>query len=708
VGRRASGHRMGNEGKKANVPPDRRESYRFTVDEGQVHLDLPQNLPPATVLDISAGGAGLVLPEGRPSMVDAVSVAVHLAGFPPFETQLVPVRQSGEAPGGLGVRWSGLDPAALSSLSQYLIDRFQHQGRKVARLLGSHAQTQATIRRDVVRKLLTFHAISHGRPLQVYHKGTLLPVLLRARELVVQSARELILAEIVTGSREQLSEGLEYTFAFGGSNAVNYCEAMVYKTEPGRALITLPSDIRQTGFRRSIRTRSEAAQDLELKLHHPRIAGLELIKPVLDVSAGGLSFPLAPAEDLLFPGEHLDKITVNLPQGPVQMEAIVRSMYQSPLGAVCGLEILDHGGAAEAERWQRFVFHAAHPHLHLGGRDQVRETWSVLQSSGYLEEATETLRPQLEKKYFVAWDRLAGQTHVARFLLHYRETRPLGTVAANLIYPSTWMFHHLGIDEKVRKADRKGMFDLAREIYSGALYMIDHLADAKHFLFYVDTAKAWNEMMYGRFLRSYQQQEDFVYDSFSVYKCRPNCQLPEPVVDPRSLRIVQADPDLLSALSEHLERDLPAVEYEAFCYDKGRIGLEHFTAETAALGYERTRTIFFAVDRGQPLAALIAETGEEGINIFGLFNRCWLVPLTVEAETDDRVKDQLLRRAVEHYVTRDKPEFILVGSWGGEPEDLLAPLGFHYLTDGLRWLARRNVLPAYVNYVEEFLGMLHE
>lgn len=686
---------------------DRRESYRFIVEEDQVHLDLPLSLSSATVRDISAGGAGLMLPDDRQAMVDTVPVSVHLAGFPPFQTHLVPVRLSGESSGDVGVRWRGLDSEALRSLSQYLIGRFQHQGRLVSRLLGGQARTQASIRRDVVRKLLLYHVISRGRPLQVYRGGLLLPVLLRARELIVRSARELILAEIVHGSCGLLAEGLEYTFAFGGSNAVNYCEASVWKTEPGRALITLPSDIRQTGFRRSVRARPEAGHELEVRLNHPRIPGLELVRPVIDVSASGLSFPLEPADDRLFPGEHIKEVTLRLPDGPVQMEAMVRSMYEGAQGPVCGLEILGHGGAAEAERWRRLVFHAAHPRLRLGGREQVPETWSVLQSSGYVKEATATLRSRLEKKYFVAWDRLADQTQVTRFLLHYRETRPLGTVAANLVYPGTWMFHHLGIDEKVRKADRKGMFDLAREIYSGALYMVDHLADAEHFLFYVDTAKAWNEMMYGRFLRSYREQEDFVYDGFAVYKCVPKRSLPQPRVDPGGLRVVEADPALLHALSGHLERDLPAVEYEAFCYDEARIGLERFTAESESLGYERTRRIFFAVEQGAPLAALIAETGDEGINIFGLLNRCWLVPMAPGADADDRVKDQLLRRAIRHYAAQDKPELILVGGWAGEPEDLLTPLGFYYVADGLRWLARRAVLPAYVNYVQEFLGMLH-
>ena len=687
---------------------DRRESYRFTVEEGQVQLEVPQRLSAATVRDISAGGAGLILPAGLPALVDEVQVAVHLAGFPPFQTQLVPVRLSDEAPGRVGVAWRGLDPEALRSLSQYLIGRFEHQGRLVSRLLGGRARTQATNRRDLVRKLLLYHAISHGRPLQVYRDGLLLPVCLRARELVVRAARELILAEIVTAGHEQLTEGQEYTFAFGGSNAVNYCEAMVWKTEPGRALITLPTDIRQTGFRRSVRARTEAGRVLELTLRHPRIAGLELVKPVLDVSASGLSFPLDPAEDRLFPGEHLEELTVGLPDGPVRLEALVRSVHQLPLGAVCGLEILGHGGAAEAERWHRFVFHAAHPRLLLGGREQVPDTWSVLQSSGYLEEATAALRSQLKKKFFVSWNQHADQTRVTRFFLLYKDTHPVGTLAASLAYPGTWQGHHFGLDAKARKTDRKGMFRLARRVFAGIPYLLDQLADSDHFLIYVDGIRAWNEMMYGRFLRTYREQEDFVYDGLTVYKCRPRRQLPGTRVDPGGLRVVPADRDLLHALSSHLKRVLPAVEYEAYCYDEARIGLEAFTAECAALGYERRRTIFFALEQGVPLAALIAETGDEGINIFGLFNRCWLVPMAAGADRDDRVKEQLLRRAVEHYATQGKPELLLLGSWGGEPEDLLAPLGFYYVADGLRWLARRAVLPAYLNYVEEFLGMLND
>lgn len=86
---------------------------------------------------------------------------------------------------------------------------------------------------------------------------------------------------------------------------------------------------------------------------------------------------------------------------------------------------------------------------------------------------------------------------------------------------------------------------------------------------------------------------------------------------------------------------------------------------------------------------------------------CRLIYLQPEAARDDAVKDLLLRRAVAHYAAAGKPEFLLLGSWGGEPMDLLEPLGLHYQTDILRWLARRRVLPAYLDYVEEFLGMHH-
>jgi hypothetical protein len=376
-------------------------------------------------------------------------------------------------------------------------------------------------------------------------------------------------------------------------------------------------------------------------------------------------------------------------------------------GLACGTEILGFSKSREAERWRRFVFHAGHARLRLGKRALVKQAWKVLDSSGYVALTDESKRVHMKNSFFASWEKHAGKPEVNRFFLLLKGDQPVGTAAASLLYPGTWMAHHFGIDEKERKEDKRKLFDLAREIYSGIMFMLGHMASLDYFVFYFDRIKTFHEMAFGQFLKRYPAKEEFLYDGFKLFCYTPQANQPEPraVRDSPDIDIVSGDRRLLGLLSRHLRAHLPPIEFEAFRYAEEEITLEGFSRACAAKGHERERHIFFAQNGDEPLAALIAETGEEGLNVFGLFNKCWFVYLKPEATRDDRVKDRLLRKAIRYYGSKGKKSFLLLGSRNGEPEDLLEDLGFSYVADGLRWLGRRAIIPAYMNYIEELMKM---
>jgi hypothetical protein len=268
------------------------------------------------------------------------------------------------------------------------------------------------------------------------------------------------------------------------------------------------------------------------------------------------------------------------------------------------------------------------------------------------------------------------------------------------------LVHHFGIDERQRKEDRQDFFKLAREAYCGMHQLLSSLANIKYFVIYADSGMAWNQLMYGNFLRRYSAREDFIYDKYRVYKCMPQVGLVKSRFPPGSLQITGRNRKLERLLSQHLKIQLPAIEFEAFCYSEEEIGLDKFSSKCAKDGYERERRIFFAVEGGTVLAALVAETGDEGINIFGLFNKCWFVYMKPQAAWNNRIKKQLLRRAIRFYAEKGKKEFILIESLGDESDDLLKSLGFYCVANGFRFLARQTILPAWMSYADETIGML--
>lgn len=678
---------------------ERRDSYRFEVNEGLVRVDAPHGLEDVRLADLSASGGSLVLPGGLALEIGGAPFVLEPGGYSPFRTRLLPVRSFEEA--GLvrvGVRFESMDRAALESLSLFLIDRFREESGQVSRLLAAAGLSMASFRREMVVRLLARYAM--GRPLRVYAGEVRVPLRLRARTIRVEAARQVIVAEVQRGSAEMMPAGREYMFTFLGPNSVNHFTSTVWRTAPGVVVVLMPPEIRQVGFRDSPRLRPRTP--VSVAFAHPRLAGLRLRKDVMDVSGRGLSFDLDPRNDVLFPGERLGRVRLELPRGQVRAEAAIRSVmpHRQREGLACGLEILGFPEEREAERWRRFVFREGHPRLRLGHEDLVEQAWETLRSSGYVDLLDEAERTHMERRFLETWKGHAQASSVSRFFLLEKEERSVGTAAVSLLYPRTWMAHHFGIDLDERRS-RRTLFDLAREIYSGTMFLLGHMTPSEHFVFYFDAAKPWHDLFFGQFVERYTDKADMVYDGFRLYK-----RLLGDPVEPlpgHGPEIVEADPDLMERLARHLEQEIPKLELDAYSLSSREIGLETFTRECLHKGYERTRTVLFALRGTTPIAALVAETGQEGVNVFGLLNRCWIVGMEPGADDDPAVKEALLARAVRHYSALGKHAFLFLDDTAGEPGDVMAQLGFSCVADGRRWLARQRVIPAYLGYMEEVI-----
>lgn len=689
---------------------ERRDSYRLAINETEAWVDGPRGSAEIELRELSASGGGLVVPAGSIGGLGDAPLLVRLSGTPSFRVSMAPVRNIEQA-GGLvwvGARFDEMDRRSLASLSQFLLGRWAERSRRLPESVVARDVTVGNFHRHRVRRLLRYYLVSRTKLLKVYRGETGLPLLLATRRLAVEAAREVIETEVVTGTGAQLEPGEEYTFTFGSAGAVGFFQAAVWRRSESDVVLTMPPEIRQAGFRGSFRYRLDASAGVNVTLPHPRLADVRLHKPVLDASSDGLSFPLDPATDLLFAGEAMRDIRIAVPEGEVSAEAILRSVSPGgdPGQLLGGLDLVGFASARDQDRWQRYVFHAVHPRSRLGTPETVGDAWHVLESSGYLQETTEELRAGLAKQFYFSWQRHAANPDVGRYIVQYKGGRPIGTVAASLAYPRAWLTHHFGIDEQERKADRHGMFELARELYCGMQHLMRDIASLEYFIICADVGRSWNRMVYGEFIERFGGHEDVLYDTYKVYKCIPCDQLPVSHVAPDGVIIVEADEELLACLCEHLAAELPALEVEALSLHLDGLLLNEFSQSCRDNGYVREREIFFAEEDGVPLAALVVEIGEEGTNIFGLLNRCWFVYLQPQAAVDDRVKYHLLRRAVRYYANKAKLEFILIGSWGGEPEDLLEPLGITYRADGFRFIGRRSVLPAWMSHVNELMNAM--
>ncbi|NOZ86029.1 MAG: hypothetical protein GXP49_07160 [Deltaproteobacteria bacterium] len=686
---------------------ERRDSYRLTVKDNTAFIEGPSGGPGLKLEDLSASGGGLLVQSGATFAGDEVRARVTLIDEPPFEVRLRPTRifDKGNVTK-LGVRLEVDGLAPLRTMSRYLTGLFLEQEHALARLVDHPSPIRAEVMRHSLRKVLLYYGIACRRKMKVFMGDLELPCQAMLRGIVVRAARELMAIEL-TGEQEVFENGRDYFMAMPAANCLLLFNTRFWKREGPVFLFTLPEKLQRTGLRRSLRLPVGEKGRVKVSFPHPRLQGRLVVHEAREISGDGLAFPIDLDKDILFPGEKISNVRIEHPMGVSIGETMVRSIDRDEKTYSCGLEILNFQNQAQAETWKRFVFQELHPGLKLGGIEDVDSAWTALKASGYLEEVTQDLVPLLKKRFMVSWTRQSNNTPVARYMLYFHQDDPGATLAANLLYPGTWIVHHLGVAKAIRKKSRKDMLEIARKLYSGNAYLLEHLADSEFFVIYVNAAKAWNEMMYGRFLRQYKQPLDFVYDGYKVYKCITEKSLQKSGKWRKSISVREANFEMLDLLSEHLKLQLPELEYDAFCYHREQIDLKDFSRWCLDLGYERSRKIFVARENGDLRAGLIAECGDQGLNVFSLFNRCWFVYPDDEARHDEEIKGALLERAVAYYTKQEKSEFMLLGSFAGEPDNVLKSLGFKYVTDVIRWLARRDILPSYLEYIQEFLGMMH-
>jgi hypothetical protein len=119
----------------------------------------------------------------------------------------------------------------------------------------------------------------------------------------------------------------------------------------------------------------------------------------------------------------------------------------------------------------------------------------------------------------------------------------------------------------------------------------------------------------------------------------------------------------------------------------------------------RTRQTYVFAPAGRPVWALVCETGNEGVNLFGLLNRCWLTELApLSSQEASAARRTLLRRALRHFAEAGKRQLVLLEPEGESVGDPVAA-GFTRVSDGVYWLSRREVMPAWLSYVEDAFSM---
>jgi hypothetical protein len=529
-----------------------------------------------------------------------------------------------------------------------------------------------------------------------------LPFEIKAERILELNAKWLIQARF---SAAGLVEGGTYTFVVALPGSVTHFTSRVEHRLSATVFIELPQELHQAGFRDSVRTQIQANHAGALvDCTHPRLSEELLDRPLLDLSARGFAFAVEPESDLLFPGDRLGFVRIRFQDEIFESRGVIRRIapYDDAGVYSCGVEITEFAEPSQELRWREQVFRYMHPRaVVVEPAVAARKAWHVLADSGYIRLWTpDESRERLEVEYARTWSQAArGDGHL---MLVERRGETAGTLAGSVLLPRTWLVHQLGVTERERGG--LGTFmSLAYELYSGLMFMFQHQLTADYFVIYAERDTSWNEALYGNFAAQCPDQSALAHDDNRVFRRVIGSPVSTIIPMDPALQVTVADHESLPAVSRALQASSSPVVYDALAYAPEDLALLVFSKQRRELGFERGRGIYLAHEHGVPVAALIADSGEEGVNVFGLMNTCFIVGLTPRP-VSPAAKAALLGRAERHFNELEKRYFVFFDDADADPA-FVTLCGFEFISEGMRFIAHKRVVPAWLSYLANVLSL---
>jgi len=685
---------------------ERRTSYRIVLRDSLARATDPSSGEIHGVAALNSAGGALAIGRLSRQGPRSLSLRFHLGEHKGFDADVLVLGPAAKAdgPGLVAFRFLALGGEALSVLSAFLCGEHARAGNRLQRVFASRdgaleISSVASTREAPAGStalLLLRHCLMDGQnPAFLYHETSEVTLPIERIQFIERGAKSVLVASLAEAAVRALDEAEEYVFFCTDALAVTWFRSRIVRQGSTEVSIAAPTTLSQGGFRCSRRVAPPWGYPVTATMDNPYLYGECIARPVSEIASNGFAIDLDPSRDRLFPGQRLRRVCLDLPTGAVEMECILRMCR--PGGTTgkmaAGFEIVGFRSPQDNDRWMRALIPCLFPRTRLGDDQVVCAAWERLERSGYLDLVESSERIRLRTPFFDDWTRQASHPgQHARFVLSYRDGEPIGVTAANLIYPKTCLVHSGGID---KDAQRTGQ---VLDLYSAA-FLYGH-SMGEYCLSLFDASKSSNAVLFERFIQQYTPRADNVFDRLTVFKWHASHgAIPAPVRPARAVDVVSASGTLMRVLWEHQQRALSPLELDAYGWSADGRCMQQFSERCAVDGYARRRQVFFALRDGVPLAALIAETGSEGMNVFSLLNACSVVILRCPVEDRGDVVKSLLDRGIDYYRGSGKDAFLFLDFGDEQRHARLHELGFTYVAEGWRWLASKRVIPAYITYL---------
>jgi hypothetical protein len=306
----------------------------------------------------------------------------------------------------------------------------------------------------------------------------------------------------------------------------------------------------------------------------------------------------------------------------------------------------------------------------IGRSADCSQLWQLYLQSGFLYRAKiEKLSPHLEEVQETLVKLLSAGEKVCRIFIQERNGRISCSLATLRFYERTWLVHHMA-----SLADPKGM----RQVLLRTVGWMINSPEIGFGLFSWRSGNRPAEAMLGSIPRSlpkegfgFSHRERSDYYFLDIDSLRPLLVNKAPGIE-----VCAAPLDRLPELSRALERKFGSFFCAVYALQPDQLRLDSLDRRYRPYGLARSRQMYVALHRGEPLAVALAENASLGMNFSFFLNKYQILPLEdhLAPRLRRQVTHKLLGALCDHY-TRCGRQF-LVGLCPESERSLYRKLGY--------------------------------
>jgi hypothetical protein len=408
---------------------------------------------------------------------------------------------------------------------------------------------------------------------------------------------------------------LTLSFDLGGQSYRGSCA--VAEVAPTHLIVSIPTCLQPFHRRNHLRFRPPQDRPFAVSFTSP-VTSEHIVRPVLDLHPGGLSFPFDASREVLPAGLALDDLVLTLPDGSAaRCRGVVRGIGAMPPGADargmalpfrCGVQIVDLPARARQAILDAFVA-ARCPNATDGRSLPFREIWGLM-------TASQTHFPDYQPESRSAVDVLevahrklasAGEELAKTLVYRDEEGRVVGHAAGLRFYSRTWMLQHLAVLPGYHRQQFA-----ARELSSSIIEYVEALDDIDFVRFVWRTENRWPNRLAGWVARA-MSTEGLTRLRYVTYM-RLDAAAPVPAGG-AGLRVREARAGDLAWLEGHLRARSEIVRLRSEDLTASEMDLHSIGARYRDHGLARSRRILVVDGDQGPLAAALGEETTPGV--------CW-------------------------------------------------------------------------------------